>query len=326
MPSDSLNDGWVYHDRIQPDGHGLTVLDFYAERYRHSSRETWCARIESGEVLLDGQQTASDVVLTRGQTLAYHRQPWTEPHAPSSFAVLYRDEHVLAVAKPSGLPVLPGGGHLQNTLLASLRRRFGEGPAPIHRLGRGTSGVMLFARSDIAKHRLSEDLSNGRLTKIYLALACGADLPDRFTVDTPIGRVPYPEIQYVYAADPAGKPSRSECHVLRRCPDQNRSIVQVQIITGRPHQIRIHLAAAGHPLVDDPLYAPGGVPLPVSDGARVPMPGDVGYHLHAHRITFPHPVTDRSVTVVCLPPLILRVPNQRGAHPGLEHTGAGAPR
>jgi 23S rRNA pseudouridine1911/1915/1917 synthase len=291
------------------------VLDFYADRYRHSLREAWRARILSGEVLLDGQQTEPDVVLTRGRVLSYHRQPWTEPDAPTSFAVLYRDEHVLAVAKPSGLPVLPGGGHLQNTLLASLRRRFGEDPAPIHRLGRGTSGVMLFARSDVAKRRLSEDLSKGRLTKIYLALAFGVDLADQFIVDTPIGRIPYPEIRYVYAANPAGKPSRSECRVLHRQPEYDRSIVQVQIITGRPHQIRIHLAAAGHPLVDDPLYGPGGTPLPAIEGARVPMPGDVGYHLHAHQVTFTHPTTDRPVTVTCQPPPILRVPNQRRGSP-----------
>ena len=309
--SDPLNQGWVYRDDIQPDAHGLTVLDFYTVRYRHSSRDMWRDRIASGRILLDGRQTNPDVRLSTGQELAYSREPWAEPDTPGSFALLFRDPHVLAVAKPSGLPVLPGGGHLENTLLSQVRRRFGQEPAPIHRLGRGTSGVMLFARSESAKRRLSKDIARGSLTKIYRALVSGTNLSDRFTIDSPIGRVPYPDIQYVYAADPKGKPSRSECRVLHRDPKGTFSLVEVQIITGRPHQIRIHLAASGHPLVGDPLYGPDGRPLRVEPGARLPLPGDVGYHLHSHTVTFEHPATHRDVTVTCHPPPTLRVADEQ---------------
>ena len=307
-PEGRLNDGWTYRDRIQPDAAGESVLDFYSRRYRHSSRDEWSARIESGDVLLDGSVVDATTRLRVGQVLAYLRRPWHEPDTPRSFAVLFRDDHLVAVAKPSGLPVLPGGHHLQNTLLSVVRARFGADAAPVHRLGRGTSGAMLFALSDLAKRALSSDLRDGRIGKVYRTLVTGTGMPDGFTVETPIGRVPYPEIDYVYAARPDGKPSLSKCRVLHRDAANDRSLIHVEIVTGRPHQIRIHLAAAGHPLVGDPLYAPGGGPRPIVTSERIPLPGDVGYHLHAHEISFTHPATSHPTTVTCLPPPELRQP------------------
>ena len=305
-----LNHGWTYFDRVHADAQGQTVLDFYA-RYPHSSREDWQQRIQSGAVLLNGHRTQPDVRLSVGQLLAYHRAPWREPDVPRSFAVLHRDHHVLAVAKPSGLPVLPGGHHLENTLLACVRERYGNTPAPVHRLGRATSGIVLFARTPLAKQRLSQDFRSGRIQKLYRALATGAAMPDRFSVDKPIGRVPYPVIGALHAVDPHGRPSRSDCRVLHRDPQHNRALLEVDILTGRPHQIRIHLAAAGYPLVGDPLYRAGGLPVAHSGNDPLPLPGDCGYHLHAHRIRFSHPQTRRTVTVTCLPPPILRTPEER---------------
>ena len=313
VPSASLNSGWTYYDRVQPDAHGQTVLDFYAQRYPHSSRATWRERIETGAVRLDGRPTTPEAVLFPGRRLSYHRPPWREPDVPCTFALLYEDPHVLAVAKPSGLPVLPGGHCLENTLLALVRRRYGGAPppAPIHRLGRGTSGIVLFARTALAKRALSEDLSERRFVKIYRALAGGVTMPDEFTVETPIGRIPYPQIGALYAAAPHGKPARTECRVLCRDREKDRSLLHVRIHTGRPHQIRIHLAAAGFPLAGDPLYGIGGRPAPRPGGGRLPLPGDCGYHLHAHRVRFTHPETGRTVAVTCTPPPILRTPEER---------------
>ncbi len=308
----SVNHGWSYHDRIRPDAKGETVLQFYLQRYPHSSRSEWRKRILSGDVRLNDSPTTPETPLSPGQRLTYHRRPWREPDAPCSFALLYEDEHLIAAAKPAGLPVLPGGQRLCNTLLARVRERYAEtpGPAPLHRLGRGTSGIVLFARSESARRILSEDFRNRRLCKIYRTLVAGTDMPERFVVDVPIGRIPYSPTRYLYAATSEGKPARTECRVLYRNLETNRSLIRVNLVTGRAHQIRIHLAAAGHPLIDDPLYRAGGLPVVTPAGDRAPLPGDVGYRLHAHQLFFTHPSTRCNVDITCPPPPILRTPGE----------------
>jgi 23S rRNA pseudouridine1911/1915/1917 synthase len=119
----------------------------------------------------------------------------------------------------------------------------------------------------------------------------------------------HPALGMVHAAHPGGKPSLSRVRVLERRGEE--SLVEVTIETGRPHQIRIHMAACGHPLVGDPLYAPGGGFL--GDA----LPGDVGYHLHALRLALPHPRTGAPLEVTCPPPALLRL---RG---GLVGSGGG---
>ena len=250
-----------------------------------------------------------------GQILIYHRPPWREPEAPGTFEVLYEDGGVVAVGKPSGLPVLPGADYLEHTLLWMVRAHYASQElAPIHRLGRGTSGAMLFARSELARRGLSTDLEHGRVSKRYRALVQGVPGADEFTVSQPIGRLPYPALGYVFGACDDGKPSRSDMRVLERRqatadPADGAhpctALVQVDIATGRPHQIRIHMAAAGYPLAGEPLYAQGGVPLASNDD-RPPLPGDCGYHLHSTRVAFRHPLTQELVTVYCQPPEILR--------------------
>jgi len=138
--------------------------------------------------------------------------------------------------------------------------------------------------------------------RIYRTLVRGLVDWEESTIDTPIGAVPHALLGTVFAANPHGKPSRSRVRVLERRADA--SLVEVELLTGRPHQIRIHLAAVGHPLVGDPLYSLGGVP----DAKTRALPGDAGYFLHAERVRFPHPETGRPVEVACLPPPSLRDP------------------
>ena len=298
----TLNQGWIYRDRVPDRAHGQEVLDFYARTYPHSTRARWRERIQDGLVHLDGQPAGPDTVLGAGQELTYSRPPWQEPEVPPEVLVLCEDADFLAVAKPAGMPVLPGGDFLENTLLAVVRREYLDKPAPVHRLGRGTSGVVLFARSARARRELSAALRDGHCRRIYRALACGTGMPSEFAVREPIGRLAYPALGYVHAAAPEGKPARTECRVLQRDPIRERSLLEVEILTGRPHQIRIHLAAAGYPLVGERLYREGGRPGPQEGAGRPPLPGDGGYHLHAFQIAFIHPGTGRPTMVTCAPP------------------------
>jgi 23S rRNA pseudouridine1911/1915/1917 synthase len=217
-----------------------------------------------------------------------------------SFAVLYEDEDLLAVAKPAGLPTLPGANFLNNTLL-HLVRAYAPDATPLHRLGRWTSGLVLCARNHHSRNELMRQWSVSRVDKRYRALASGLPYWNEMTVDAPIGPVPHALLGSVHAAAPQGKHSLSRVSVLERRTDS--FLCDVRIMTGRPHQIRIHMAAVGHPLVGDPLYAAGGLPAPDTHA----LPGDPGYHLHAAELKFLHPGTGRELLIECEPPEILRV-------------------
>ncbi len=322
------NNGYIYTDRVPRSDEGRTVTSFYARHYTHTAEDAWRGRIESGQIRINGRPAAPEDILVRGDVLFYHRPPWEEPKAPVDFGVLFEDGDIVVLDKPSGLPVLPGGGFLENTLLKLARRRYGPLCSPLHRLGRGTSGAILFTRNASSARILVRAMENKRIRKVYLALASGDVQPYEFTVEAPIGPVPYfnPETaggtpglargsdstaldriyntqSSVHAYLPDGRPSTSHVRVLRRLPLENVSLLEVTIPTGRPHQIRIHLAYAGFPLVGDPLYQAGGVPrLSLGEDGRPALPGDLGYFLHSWKIRFPHPARGEDVEVVSPPP------------------------
>ena len=303
-----MNNGWVYKDSVTKSNAEQTVLQYYTNRYCHSTAAQWRKRIESNQILLDNKPTTTDTRLKAGQQLAYHRPPWQEPEVPLSFEILHEDADIIIINKPSGLPVLPGGGFLQHTLLYQLQKLYSQDtPIPIHRLGRGTSGLMLLARSTVAKSRLSQQMRNHEITKVYLAKASGIIAEDEFIIRDRIGKIPHPILGYIYGATVRGKYARSDCKVMQR--NHDHTIVKVTILTGRPHQIRIHLAAAGYPLLNDPLYNIGGIPcggdVPFRD--KIVTPGDCGYYLHAHQLGFKHPVTNRQVSFTCVSPPELMV-------------------
>ena len=159
-----MNDGFEYREEIGEEAAGRTVLAWLSQRYRHSTEAVWRDRIASGEVRLDGEVALAMDVLRPGQTLVWQRPPWEEEAVPLGFAILHRDAHLLAVAKPRGLPSVPNGGFLQHTLLSRVRRLHPEA-VPMHRLGRGTSGLVLFARTDVARRAVALEWRRGRVEK-----------------------------------------------------------------------------------------------------------------------------------------------------------------
>lgn len=292
MSSVTLNRGYAYPARIQRGGSG--VLDFLSAEFPHSTRAEWAARIERGEVEVGGVQASAERKLRAGERLVWHRPPWREEDVPLHFDVLHEDAVLLAVSKPAGLPTLPGGGFLDHTLLNLVRGRWPTA-APLHRLGRGTSGLVVFALSAQARAALLADWRERRVRKVYRALSAGVADHDFYDLRTPIGPVEHAKLGEVFAASPQGKRARSLARVLERREDS--TLFEVEIETGRPHQIRIHLAAAGWPLVGDPLYEVGGAPRPDA------LPGDLGYQLHAHRLGFTHPLSGEALELcAALPP------------------------
>jgi len=291
-----LNRGYPYTSIISGKARGQPLLSHLASLYPHSTLEAWQQKLDNGEVTLNGVPATGSESLTAGQTLIWNRPPWLEPAAPQHFELLFDDPHLLAVNKPSGLPTLPGGGFMDNTLLRLVQKQF-PNANPLHRLGRATTGIVLFTKTPQAAAKLTAGWNTRAIQKIYRALAQNVAPQDAYEILTPIGLVPHPLIGSVWAANPAGKPSKSLAKVIARTA--GTTTFQVSLHSGRPHQIRIHLASIGHPLVGDPLYGPTGQPLENLPG----LPGDGGYLLHAQFLKFPHPITGEQLHLEApLPP------------------------
>jgi 23S rRNA pseudouridine1911/1915/1917 synthase len=258
------------------------VLAFHVARFQHSDEAAWRAAIEAGRVLVNGLRVTPEASLRAGDELTFERPPWQEPDAPESFGIAFEDEHVLVALKPAGLQVLPAGPFSARTLLALVRASHPSraSAAPAHRLGRGTSGLIVFGKTELARASLARQFRELVPVKTYLAWVEGASLPTSFVARQPIGRIAHGPLQ-IHVAAPHGRASITRVRVLRR--ELDRTLVAAQPITGRPDQIRIHLAAAGAPIVGDPLFGVGGVPK--SDAP----PGMGGYRLHAAGLKFIHP-------------------------------------
>jgi len=290
------NDGYSYRHVLGPEAAGDSALSYLARQFPHSTESEWRSRLEAGEVLLDDRSATGGECLKAGSVLLWNRPGWFEEDVPRSYGTIYCDEHLLVVDKPSGLPTLPGGGFYRNTLLSLVQGDFPEA-RPLHRLGRATSGLVLFARDSQTAATLSGRWREVR--KQYRALSGGLAAQNEYEIRVPIGPQPHPRLGQVHAASPDGKPAHCVARVLER--RQDTTLFEVDLLTGRPHQIRIHLAAIGHPLDGDPLYTDGGLPRTDAPG----LPGDSGYWLHALRLQFAHPSTGEELELLAPPPGIL---------------------
>ena len=212
--------------------------------------------------------------------------------------VVYDDEAVIVVDKPAGLVVHPGAGHRTGTMVHGLLARYPElagvgeadRPGVVHRLDAGTSGLLVVARTQEAYGALVGQLAARTVDRRYLALVWGAVEAESGLVDAPIGRSANAPTQMAVAAN--GRAARTRYRVLRRFTDPvTATYVECTLETGRTHQVRVHLAAIGHPVVGDDRYR----------GQRSSLPAGRPL-LHAHRLGFDHPVDGRAVSFESPPP------------------------
>jgi len=272
-----------------PDEAGGTRLDRFLAAPL-GSRARAQALIDAGRVLVNGSVRPKRHLVVPGESIevdisTLDGEPVSASRAP--FEVAYEDEHLLVVDKPAGVVVHPARGHWLGTLAQALEDRAAGGEEPwragiVHRLDRDTSGLLVVAKSDAVHRALKALLSQRRLRREYLALVDGHPPARSGTIDAPIGRHRRDrKLMSIDSDEP--REARTHFEIERRLPAS--ALLRVALETGRTHQIRVHLAAIGHPVCGDPQY-----------GTRGSYGLDRQF-LHAARLAFVHPVTGEEVDV-----------------------------
>lgn len=251
-----------------PAGGWETVLDFLAERHASVGADVWAARMLKGEVVDEaGLRLTPASPYRAGACVFYYREPGGETRVPFEERVLHRDGHILVADKPHFLPVVPAGRFLRETLLVRLKRLTGaEHLTPVHRIDRETAGVVVFSLDPSTRGAYASLFQRREVSKVYEALAPDADSPD-FAV-TRRSRVVAGE-PFFRMKEVEGEPN-SETRVRLLARAGASSLYEAEALTGRKHQVRLHLAALGIPVVNDRLY-PEVLPPPAPEDFSAPL-------------------------------------------------------
>ncbi len=253
--------------------------------------------IASGAVRVNDAPARASRTLARGDTVSVEL-PGPEPPrqiaaTPRELTVVYEDAAVLVLDKPAGLVVHPAPGHWDDTLLNALVARgtplssATDRPGIVHRLDKDTSGLLIVAKTEAAHRRLARHLGQRRIERCYAALVWG-HLPQPLEIDAPLAR--HPKDRKRMAVVATGRPARTQVIPVARF--DTCDLVRLALVTGRTHQIRVHCAHVGHPVVGDPVYALGGSRRVT--GAQRPKAAALEraaprQALHAAWLRFPHP-------------------------------------
>lgn len=274
-------------DRYATDRDAGARLDTVLARWTGEPRAEVQRRIAAGDVVVDDRRARKSHLVQPGERIVVAAPaPAPSPPAPEPVPVRWRDAHLLVVAKPAGLVVHAGAGVVDGTLVDALRaagERLAPGDDPdrpgiVHRLDRGTSGLLVVASTETARRALQAALASRTIRRRYWALVDGVPSQRAATVDAPISRHPRRRTVFTTAAQGRSAVTRYEVVVDHR----RAAELDVELDTGRTHQVRVHLSAIGHPVCGDRAY--GASPLGDELGLARPA-------LHAATLEFDHPVT-----------------------------------
>ena len=280
--------------------HAGVRLDAFLSADGALTRSQAARLIAEGRVRVNGKPAAKSARLSGGETVTVDVPQLRETALPPQdipLDVVYEDDDVIVVNKPTGLVVHPAPGHPDGTLVNALLHHCGDSlsgiggekrPGIVHRIDRDTSGLIIAAKNDAAHLALSAQLKDHSLSRTYECLVTGNMKQDSGTVDAPIGRSSADRKKM--AVVPTGRRAVTHWEVVARYPCVTH--LRCRLETGRTHQIRVHMAYIGHPILGDTVY-----------GAKKPVPGLTGQCLHATGLRFVHPRTGEPVELHCpLPP------------------------
>ena len=280
--------------------HAGVRLDAFLSADGALTRSQAARLIAEGRVRVNGKPAAKSARLSGGETVTVDVPQLRETALPPQdipLDVVYEDDDVIVVNKPTGLVVHPAPGHPDGTLVNALLHHCGDSlsgiggekrPGIVHRIDRDTSGLIIAAKNDAAHLALSAQLKDHSLSRTYECLVTGNMKQDSGTVDAPIGRSSADRKKM--AVVPTGRRAVTHWEVVARYPGVTH--LRCRLETGRTHQIRVHMAYIGHPILGDTVY-----------GAKKPVPGLTGQCLHATGLRFVHPRTGEPVELHCpLPP------------------------
>ena len=268
---------------------------FLARRADNLSRSAAQKLIEEGQVLRNGKPGKKNDKLNIGDTVQYTiPEPREVDIKPTEMAldIVYEDEDVLVINKPKGLVVHPAAGHQDDTLVNGLLYAMGDDlsgingelrPGIVHRIDKDTSGLLAVAKNDFAHNMLASQLKDHTMHRVYELIVRGNLKEDSGTVDAPIGRHPS-DRKKMCVTERNSKPAVTHWEVVRRY--RGYTYVRCRLETGRTHQIRVHMAHIGHPILGDTVY-----------GAKKPELGQDSQCLHAGTLCFCHPRDGRPVMV-----------------------------
>lgn len=299
---------------VPPDAAGERLDRFVSERLPRLSRSQIQRLIERGAVTVDERSARAAERLKAGQMVRI-REPAPEPVGivPTAMPLnlVYEHPEFVVINKPAGLVVHPAPGHPIGTLANALMARYpnlavgnAQRPGIVHRLDKGTSGLIVAALTDRAYHHLIEQMQHHRIRKEYLALVHGEVAHERGVIEAPIGRAR--EDRQKMGITPEGREARTHFQVLERFP--HFTLLRLILETGRTHQIRVHAAAIGHPVVGDTVYGPRTAAF------QLERP-----FLHAFHLGFAVPGEDRCLVAWApLPPELEQVLEGLRAGPRLQ--------
>ncbi len=290
---------------LMADQDGERLDQFLARRLDGASRNQARHLIDDGLVRIDGSLERPAYKLRFGELVAIFPRESSpvEDAAEIELSVVYEDEHLAVIDKQAKLTVHPAPGETQPTLIGAILNRWPDvakiahddpesdpqRPGLVHRLDRDTTGLLMVAKNADALRSLRDQLRERTMDKRYLAVTVGAPDPPAGLIDAPIGRDPS-DPRRMAILDRA-RPSQTGYETIERFSDA--ALLECRLITGRTHQIRVHLSAIGHPIAGDTMY-----------GYKTPLIGRQA--LHAKQLTIRHPATDESLTVEAEPPADFR--------------------